>query len=86
MTPLITPTVHINGTSKQELVRQLTDAAEAARVLQNALRDASPNARDYYTQGGNTINAAIEAWVERRTMIDDLVDELLEHAMKITLK
>ena len=58
MTRLVTPSVHLNGTSKEGLVKQLLDAIEAARQLHNALHRASPNARDNYPQGAGDANAA----------------------------
>lgn len=55
--PMI-PTVHLNGTSRAELLRQLTTAAEAARTLIEALNEAMPNGRDYYPQGDDAIQQA----------------------------
>ena len=85
MTRLVTPSVHLNGTSKEGLVKQLLDAIEAARQLHNALHRASPNARDYYPQGEGVANAAATAWVERMKQVEALESELTEHAMRITL-
>jgi len=48
---LTVPTVHLNGTSREELLRQLQDAWQAVFQARDALAKASPNARDYYPQG-----------------------------------
>ena len=42
------PTVHLNGTSRDELLRQLLDADLALSTALAKLRQASPHARDYY--------------------------------------
>jgi hypothetical protein len=39
------PTVHLNGTSKEELIRQQIGVINAAQVLRDALGEAAPNAR-----------------------------------------
>jgi hypothetical protein len=49
--PIILPTVHLNGTAKQDLVDQLDIARIALGVAVEALEDARPNARDYYPVG-----------------------------------
>ena len=47
---LAVPTVHLNGTSKQELLDQLQNAFRAVREAQNVLAKAAPHGRDYYVQ------------------------------------
>lgn len=85
MNRLITPTVHLNGSSKEELVQLRLAAVDACRVLYEAMQKASPNDRDYYPQGEGVGKQAREAWAERMLMIEQLSDELLTDAMKITL-
>ena len=48
---LTVPTVHLNGTSRDELLRQVQDAGQAVWQALDALAKASPNSRDYYPQG-----------------------------------
>lgn len=86
MTPLVTPTVHLNGTSAQELVQQRIDVIEAAQALQEAMKRAMPNDRDYYPQGEDAGLQARRAWIERMDPIIKLVDELQMDAMKIALQ
>lgn len=85
MNRLITPTVHLNGTSKEELVELRLAAVEACRALHEAMQKAMPNDRDYYPQGEGAGKQAREAWAERLQLIELISDELLEDAMKITL-
>lgn len=47
MTTLPPPTLHLNGTSFDELSQQLTDCLNALRKAQDQLF--KPNLRDYYT-------------------------------------
>lgn len=42
------PTVHLNGTSAEELLKQLATAFEAATTAIIGLYHAAPNNRDYY--------------------------------------
>ena len=67
---MIVPTIHRNGTAKQELIDQLCDAGGAISTAITALENACPNARDYYPQGQGAIQTAIE---EHRKRIDALV-------------
>jgi hypothetical protein len=47
---LIIPTVHMNGTSRNELQEQLLNARKAIRTAIEALSAACPHDRDYYVQ------------------------------------
>lgn len=42
-----TPTVHLNGTSRDALLEQRLNLADALRDSLRALREAEPNGRDY---------------------------------------
>ena len=55
---LTVPTIHLNGTSRDELLRQVQDAGQAVFQARDALAKASPNARDYYPQGKHAYPAA----------------------------
>ncbi len=45
------PTIHLNGTSKNDLAQGYCLANEAVRSAMNKLAESAPNARDYYPQG-----------------------------------
>jgi len=85
MTPLLPPSIHLNGTSKQEMVEGLVAVSDAAFALLEAMKRAAPNARDYYPQGPDAYGLARTAWNERALQIEKLRDEVVELAMKVTL-
>jgi hypothetical protein len=47
---MITPTIHLNGTSGAVLLEQQLKARAALRAAIDAMVDAYPNGRDYYPQ------------------------------------
>jgi predicted RNase H-like HicB family nuclease len=55
---MMVPTIHLNGTSKEELMEQLQNAARALSEAIQQLGEACPNARDYYPQGDQAFHAA----------------------------
>ena len=76
MRDMKTPTVHLNGTSRDELESQLTTALDAARVLISALESAGPNARDYYPQGEGAFSVARTEHTARLNSIVRVREEL----------
>lgn len=48
---MIAPVVHLNGTSREELEKQLRGAVEGLQRAREEMEDASPNQRDYYLLG-----------------------------------
>jgi hypothetical protein len=80
---LITPTIHMNGTSRAALVEQYVTALDAVDAAIAALMAATPNGRDYYPQGVEAITTAL---VEHQARIDRLATtrgELSEIAERI---
>ena len=57
---MITPTIHLNGTSGDALLSQTTDAMIALSDAIKALRAAGPHGRDYYVQGDTAFRQAHE--------------------------
>ncbi len=55
---LTVPSVHLNGTSREELLRQVQNAGQAVWQARDALAKVSPNAQDYYPQGEQAYPAA----------------------------
>jgi hypothetical protein len=81
---LYVPTVHLNGTSADELIRQQRAIRDACTNLIKALADATPHDRDYYVQAppfsGNEAreqNASSLRWIEQ------LQEEALARALAI---
>lgn len=72
------PTIHLNGTSRGELERQLADVGVAARNFIEALGEAAPNGRDYYPQGNDAIKEAIKEHCNRVDLVKKVLDEITE--------
>ena len=52
------PTIHLNGSSGEVLLDTYTAAAEAVRKALDAVCDVNFNARDYYVQAADAVQAA----------------------------
>jgi len=52
------PTIHLNGTSGDDLLGQTVDAMLALSDAFKAIQAANPNGRDYYVQGPWAIDLA----------------------------
>jgi hypothetical protein len=83
MTKLYIPSVHLNGTSKKELLEQWRAVHDAAEVLVRVLQAASPHGRDYYIQQGDPTQDAIQANRERIGAIYKIMDEATAIYQKI---
>lgn len=85
MSDIKKPTVHMNGTSKSELMEQLAKAGFSLQAALDALAAAAPNGRDYYTQDGGSGNALTDATREHRRRLEDIhgvlvqIQEIHEH-------
>jgi len=73
---LILPTIHINGTSKEQLFEDLSTALYALQGAREAVQAAAPNGRDYYTQSGNALQQALAQHAERLRSLQTVYDEL----------
>lgn len=76
------PTIHLNGTSRDELYDQLLAASAAVRGAISALTAAAPNGRDYYPQGSDAwpqASAQHSARVQKLVDVREELYELLEH-------
>lgn len=72
---MIVPTIHMNGTSKAELVRGYEEAYESLSVAYEKMRQAAPNGRDYYPQSESAIGTAIDEHMERLEVVADLMQD-----------
>jgi len=76
-TKLAAPTVHLNGTSREELERQLIFAGQMLDKAVGALMEASPNARDYYVQRDPAAyTIAVNEHNSRVQRVQSVVDEI----------
>jgi hypothetical protein len=74
---MMVPTVHLNGTSREELCLQLEDACDAVRVAITKLRAAWPHGRDYYPQGPDAHDRALGEYNSRLKRLKDVENELI---------
>jgi hypothetical protein len=78
---MMIPTVHLNGTSRKELVQQYLTAREALRRALDALFLAHPHGRDYYVQGPDALKRAEaehRARVQKLTEVHDELGDIAE--------
>lgn len=74
------PTIHLNGTSKEELERQVEEAYSALGDALCKLANMAPNGRDYYPQGADALYKAQDEHRARMQKITDIQKELEELA------
>lgn len=73
---MILPTVHFNGTSRDELLRQHVDAIQTIHAAIEAVQRAAPNGRDYYLQGESAIGQALYEYRDRLKRLESVLSEL----------
>ncbi len=77
---LIAPTVNMNGTSKQELLKQLRDVSRAIHEAVDMMRVAAPHGLDYQI-GPETYAQARAQWETQIVRLHDTrreIDEIAE--------
>ena len=79
-----TPTIHLNGTSGEELLKNANNAIKAAREFTTALVEIMPNARDFYPQGEQAAKDAQAAYLEMMQKVHDIRQELEEYRAGIS--
>jgi hypothetical protein len=77
------PTVHLNGTSRDSLVKQRIGIIDALLGVEKAIGQAWPHGRDYYPQGPDALSAAEQVWKERVNIVADLREDITEEALRI---
>ena len=74
---LAVPTVHLNGTSKTELVGGYREAVSALNEAYTKVNAAMPHGRDYYVQAdAQAYNVARDQHVARLVKLQQIMDEL----------
>jgi hypothetical protein len=71
------PTVHLNGTSREELCLQLQRADDALLAAYEALSATAPHGRDYYPQGEDAIVKATAEHRSRLRRLIEIIDEIV---------
>ncbi len=80
---MILPTIHSNGTTKDELIKPLLVVAEKLEEAYQALKLCAPNGRDYYPQSNTAIYTATDEHMARLRAIDKIKQEIEEYTIAI---
>ena len=83
MKNLITPIVHGNGTSKSALLEQQLEIMNNLRGALKAMREATPNGRDYYPVSADAVVEARDAFNERYNAINQIFADFEKIALEI---
>jgi hypothetical protein len=81
---MITPTIHMNGTSRRALLADLTGAIKAVNAAVDAVKKTCPHGRDYYPQGPNAIKEALRQHCARVSLLEKVIEELTTLAISVT--
>lgn len=84
MTALRIPQVHINGTSRLDLLGQMLAAARGLREAYALMAAAAPNQRDYYPMGPEAWEQAQAQHGARLTAVEGIRREYEELALAIS--
>lgn len=79
---MLFPTIHLNGTDPQVLLKKLEEAAMAINTAMEALQAAAPHGRDYYPQGDDVFFVAQREHIERQASLEKVsrdVEKLAWH-------
>jgi hypothetical protein len=75
---MMIPTVHLNGTSKGNLLAELDTAVAALNGAYDALRQVTVHGRDYYVQGDAAYPQARTEMDRRLVKLAEVQAELIE--------
>ena len=73
---MILPTIHMNGTSKADLLDRYMTAMLAVEAAIDAVTQTGPHGRDYYPQGDDALRQAQAAHQDRLKRLHAVVLEL----------
>jgi hypothetical protein len=77
------PQIHLNGSSRTDLLDQFKTAYIALAAARYALQQAAPHARDYYVISPGAFEVAREQHESRLQRINDVLEELQSIAIVI---
>jgi hypothetical protein len=78
------PTVHLNGTAAEELMRQNLEALKFLQEADSYLANASPHGRDYYVQEEGSFQQAVKEHEARRAAIAKIIEEITEIYLRVS--
>lgn len=70
------PMIHLNGSSAQTLLEDLSDAYSAVNAAMDVMRKVGPNGRDFYTMGPEAMTLATDQHRSRCLKLQNVLDEL----------
>lgn len=73
---MMVPTIHSNGTSKKSLFEGYAKAYGTVNEAIKALAETGPNGRDFYPQGPDALEKAIDEHFGRMKKLTDVLDEI----------
>jgi hypothetical protein len=79
---MILPTIHLNGTSKNDLLEGWLKMSHALGDALKLMYSEGPNGRDYYTQGPmglHTAQAEHEARIVKIKEVQREIDAIVDH-------
>ena len=71
-----TPTIHMNGTSRKDLLESYMNAMDKLREAIQAVSDAYPNGRDYYVQESGAYQVAVAEQQDRLQRLTSVREEM----------
>lgn len=77
------PTVHLNGTSGQDLFNQVMGVRRAVEAANAMLTEAWPNSRDYYVQGDGAYAEVRKEWEEHSRKLQAVAADMQAIALDI---
>lgn len=80
---MMVPTIHRNGTTRQELLRQQVAAMNAIDTALEAMGKASPHGRDFYPQSPSAFLTAAAEHQARVEALQGVRDQLMQLAEAI---
>jgi hypothetical protein len=81
---MIKPTVHTNGDRAETLLEQYRTALNSVSDAMVALRECTPNGRNYYPISNEAIHVAIAEHSKRVEALQKVYDELLDLAQHVS--
>ena len=81
--PLPLPDIHLNGSGQNNLLGQMVDAVNALKLAADAMREAYPHMRDYYTLDPAIHSEAFKQHQDRISRIESLIEEYESIAVAI---
>ena len=79
------PSVHMNGSSRKDMLKGFTEALDAVRKAQDLLAETAPHPRDYYIQIGGDLayRVATKQHTARYLALNNIAEEMEALALSV---